>query len=104
MARLLIPAPYRYYTGGEDVLEVQDLSVRQAIDELLERHPSLKPHLVNSQGNLHPFINLFVNDQQIKELQGMDTLLQAGDRLRIVPSIAGGSAYKCRSMWAAASV
>ena len=90
MARLLIPTPYRYYTEGEKELEVEGRSVAQAIDELLARYPQLKPHLVNSHGRLHPFINLFVNDRHIRELQGLDTPLQAGDRLRIVPSIAGG--------------
>jgi molybdopterin converting factor small subunit len=90
MALILIPAPYRPYTDGASELAVQVKSVAQAVDVLLDRHPGLRPHLLNPQGKLRPFVNLFVNGTHIKDLGGQATPLEESDVLRIVPSIAGG--------------
>jgi adenylyltransferase/sulfurtransferase len=54
-------------------------------------YPALRPHLFNSQGNMRPFVNLFLGEDHIKVLQGLDTPLGAEDELRLVPSVAGGS-------------
>ncbi len=98
MALILIPAPYRPYTGGASELRVEAGTAAQAMDALLERHPGLRPHLVNPKGKLRPFVNLFVNDTHIKDLTGLETRLEPGDVLRIVPSIAGGITEALRRM------
>lgn len=90
MATFSIPAPYRPYTDGAGELTVDAGDVAQALDALLRRYPGLRPHLMNPRGNLRPFVNLFVNDVHIRELQGLDTPLAETDVLRLVPSIAGG--------------
>jgi molybdopterin synthase sulfur carrier subunit len=64
--------------------------VADAMDSLLERHPALRQHLFNGRGELRPFVNLYVNNEDIRHLQNLDTPIQADDRLMIVPSIAGG--------------
>jgi len=56
----------------------------------MQLHPSLRQHLYNSSGQLRPFVNLFLNEDNIKDLQGLETPLQEGDRLMLIPSIAGG--------------
>jgi adenylyltransferase/sulfurtransferase len=54
-------------------------------------HPTLRLHLYNSGGQLRPFVNLFLNEDNVKDLQGLETPLQEGDRLMLIPSIAGGA-------------
>lgn len=90
MAVILIPTPYRPYCEGMGEMTVEAENVAQAVDALLERHPGLRPHLLNPKGQLRPFVNLFVNGIHIKDLDGLATHLAEADVLRIVPSIAGG--------------
>ena len=61
------------------------------MDSLIALYPALKPHLYNGQGELRPFVNLFINDDNIKDLQGIETPIHDTDRLMLIPSIAGGS-------------
>jgi len=67
-------------------------NVAEALDDLLESYPSLRPHLTNGSGELRPFVNLFLNQDNIKDLQGTETPLQEDDLLMMIPSIAGGLA------------
>jgi molybdopterin converting factor small subunit len=60
------------------------------MNDLVGRYPALKPHLYNGDGNLRPFVNLFLGEDNIKDLQGIETPLQAEDRLLLIPSVAGG--------------
>jgi adenylyltransferase/sulfurtransferase len=60
------------------------------MDGLVTLYPTLRPHLFNGDGQLRPFVNLFLNDSNIRDLQGMDTPLKESDRLMLIPSIAGG--------------
>jgi adenylyltransferase/sulfurtransferase len=64
--------------------------VSEALDDLLMNYPALQPHLLNGQGELRPFVNLFLGEENIKDLQGVETPLDEGDRLILIPSIAGG--------------
>ena len=93
MPTLKVPAPLRSYTGGKNEVPVRGATVGEAISDLVDSYPSLKPHLFNGSGDLRPFVNLFLADENVKDLQGMDTPLQEGDRLMLIPSIAGGSRY-----------
>jgi adenylyltransferase/sulfurtransferase len=64
--------------------------VEQAMQDLSGRFPSLKPHLYSGDGNLRAFVHLFVNDEDIETLQGLNTPLKETDRVMIIPSVAGG--------------
>ena len=91
MPMIRIPTPLRSYTSGEAEVTVQGGNVNQALESLMQIHPTLRPHLYNTSGQLRPFVNLFLNEDNIRDLQGLETPLQDGDRLMLIPSIAGGS-------------
>jgi molybdopterin converting factor small subunit len=90
MPVLRIPTPLRSYTNGQSEIAVQGVTVAEAMDDLMGQYPSLKPHLYNGTGTLRPFVNLFVGEDNIKDLKGLETPLKADDRLLLIPSIAGG--------------
>lgn len=92
MPAIRIPTPLRSYTSGQAEVSVSGHNVAQAMDSLVALHPALRPHLYNTSGQLRPFVNLFLNEENIKELQGLETPLQEGDKLLLIPSIAGGRA------------
>jgi adenylyltransferase/sulfurtransferase len=60
------------------------------MDNFTERYPELRPHLFNGDGELRAFVNLFLNEENVRDLKGVDTPLQEDDRLMLVPSVAGG--------------
>jgi adenylyltransferase/sulfurtransferase len=60
------------------------------MDDLITHYPALRPHLFSGEGELRPFVNLFLNEDDVRHLQGVETPLKESDRLMIVPSIAGG--------------
>ncbi len=90
MTVLKIPTPLRQYTNGVAQIEVQSDTVGQAVEQLAEQYPALRTHLFDDTGKLRAFVNLFLNDEDVRFLQGPQTELKAGDKLMIVPSIAGG--------------
>jgi sulfur-carrier protein len=92
MATIRIPTPLRSYTAGQSEIIVQGKTVGEAMEELVVEFPALRAHLYNGEGNLRPFVNLFVNNENIKDVLGIETPLKEDDRLALVPSIAGGQA------------
>ena len=90
MAIIRIPAALRDYTEGKSALDVARPSVADALDELMREHPRLKRHLYTEQGTLRDYVNVFVNENEIKTLAGVNTPLAEHDTVFIVPSIAGG--------------
>jgi molybdopterin/thiamine biosynthesis adenylyltransferase/rhodanese-related sulfurtransferase/molybdopterin converting factor small subunit len=86
-----IPTPLRSFTGGRDAVAVVGTTVGQVLDELLAAHTGLKRHLVQDDGRLRTFVNLYLNDTDIRQLASTATPVTEGDVLTIVPSIAGGS-------------
>jgi molybdopterin converting factor small subunit len=92
MVVIRVPAPLRGFTSGAREIEVQGQTVASALSDLAARHPALRPHLFDDRGDLRPFVNLFLNEKDVRMLQGTETPLSEGDRLMIVPSIAGGAA------------
>ena len=90
MPILRIPTPLRAYVNGQTEVMLQGNTVSEVMLSLVEEYPALRPHLFNGEGRLRPFVNLFLNEDNIKDLQGMDTPLQENDRLMLIPSIAGG--------------
>lgn len=85
-----IPTPLRRYTDGAGVIEVSGTSVASALDSLLEKYPVLKKQLYTDDGRLRSFVNVYLNDEDIRYLEKADTPVKSGDTISIVPSIAGG--------------
>ncbi len=85
-----IPTALRKLSGGFDKVSVEAGTVREAIAALGQSHPALAAQLLDDAGNLRSFVNLFANEDSIRELNGLDTALKSGDDLSIVPAIAGG--------------
>jgi molybdopterin converting factor small subunit len=84
-----IPTPLRSLTGGEDALSAAGSTVRAVIDDIETRHPGLKERLLDEKG-VRRHVNLYLGDEDIRFLDGLDTALKAGDEISIVPAIAGG--------------
>lgn len=85
-----IPAPLRSYTGGQSIINVNGGSVEEALNDLVHQFPALKQHLFNEEGTLRTFVNIYLNDDDIRYLRQTSTELSEDDELTIVPSIAGG--------------
>src|SRR5579863_10179892 len=88
--RVIIPTPLRAYAGKQESVEVQAATVGEALSALTTKHTDLKKHLFSDDGRLRSFVNVYVNDEDIRYLQKEQTALKAGDTISIVPSIAGG--------------
>jgi len=86
-----IPTPLRRYTEGNGEIEVSGSSVGSALDALLQQYPSLKKQLYTDDGHLRSFVNVYLNDEDIRYLEKANTAVKAGDTIAIVPSIAGGA-------------
>jgi molybdopterin converting factor small subunit len=90
MPSLRIPAPLRSYTDGQSEIALQGSTVNEVMQNLVTQYPTIKPHLFNGEGSLRPFVNLFLGENNVKDLKGLETSLKADDRLLLIPSIAGG--------------
>lgn len=90
MITVHIPTPLRRFTGERSQVDVSGETVGQVLRALVEEHPGLKKNLFSDQGILRSYINVYVNDEDIRFQQKDATPLRAGDKLSIVPSIAGG--------------
>ena len=91
MPVLRIPTPLRAYTNGQSEVNVSGSNVSEALTDLTSLYPALRPHLFNEGGDLRPFVNLFVGENNIKDLQGVDTTIRDGEKIMLIPSIAGGA-------------
>jgi sulfur-carrier protein len=90
-AHVRIPTPLRKLTGGERVIEVQSASVAAAIDELDQKFPGLRAKIVDERGEVYRFVNIFVNERDIRFLSGLETPLAEGAEVSIIPAMAGGA-------------
>lgn len=90
MTILRIPTPLRAYTGGNSEVNVSGSNISEALADLTSQYPTIKPHLFNEGGDLRPFVNLFVGEHNIKDLQGVNTPVKDGEKIMLIPSIAGG--------------
>src|SRR3954469_10734884 len=86
-----IPTPLRGFTGGRDTIDLPGETVGQVLDGLLAAHAGLRRHLIQEDGRLRTFVNLYLNETDIRHLSSTATPVRPGDVLTIVPSIAGGS-------------
>ncbi len=91
MSKILIPTPLRQYVDKQSTVEVKGTTVAEAMTALVAKHPDLRRHLYTEDGKLRAFVNLYLNDEDIRYLQKEATAVKEGDNISIVPSIAGGS-------------
>lgn len=91
MSKIHIPTPLRQYAGKQSTIDVKATTVGNAMDELVAQHPELRRHLYTEDGKLRAFVNLYLNDEDIRYLQKEATAVKEGDNISIVPSIAGGA-------------
>ena len=85
-----IPTPLRSLTGGHAEVQAKPGTVNDLVDDLARQFPGLKERLVDDHGAIRRFVNLYVNEEDIRFLQGAATALKDGDQVSIVPAIAGG--------------
>lgn len=88
--KIIIPTPLRQYAGKQDTIEVQAKTVGEALSGIAKQYADLRRHLYNDDGKLRSFVNVYLNDEDIRYLQKEMTPLQENDVISIVPSIAGG--------------
>lgn len=89
MAHIRIPTPLRPYAGNSDSVAVRGATVEDGLRDLIAQYPDLEPHLFNN-GALRSFVNVFLGEEDVRYLDGVQTPIQEDDQLRIIPSIAGG--------------
>ena len=90
MAKILIPTPLRQFVDKKDTVEVTGSTVGEALNVLTAAHPDLKKQIYNDEGKLRSFVNIYLNDEDIRYIKKEATPLSDGDTMSIVPSIAGG--------------
>jgi len=91
MAKVLIPTPLRQFTGKQDSVTVPGGTVREVLDALTSQHPDLRKQIFTDEGKLRSFVNVYLNDEDIRYLNKDATPTAEADTLSLVPSIAGGS-------------
>jgi adenylyltransferase/sulfurtransferase len=92
MAKVLIPTPLRQYAGKHDSVELEGATVGEVLGVLTTQYPDLRKQIFNDEGKLRSFVNVYLNDEDVRYLKKDATAVASGDTLSIVPSIAGGSA------------
>ncbi|HEX8984464.1 MAG TPA: MoaD/ThiS family protein [Bryobacteraceae bacterium] len=90
MARILIPTPLRQYAGNKDAVDLNGATVGELLGSLTRQYDELRRHLYTGEGKLRSFVNIYVNDEDIRHLQKEATRVAEADTISIVPSIAGG--------------
>ena len=85
-----IPGPLRKITNGADKLEVEGANLGDLIDAMENDHPGMRERLLDENGELRYFVNLYLNNEDVRFLSGLSTALNAGDEVSIVPAVAGG--------------
>ena len=86
-----IPTILRKHTDGEKAVQAEGDTVRELLGDLDRRYPGIAGQLLNEDGSLHRFVNVYVNDEDVRFLGALDAKLQAGDVVAILPAVAGGS-------------
>lgn len=86
-----IPTPLRPLTNGQNEVQETGESVREILDKLTARYPGIGERLLDEKGEVRRFINIYVNEEDIRFREGVQTALKEGDELSIIPAIAGGS-------------
>ncbi|MFN8490335.1 MAG: MoaD/ThiS family protein [Caldilineaceae bacterium] len=90
MATVLVPTPLRRLTGGQSKVTVEGQDIGSLIQAIDQKFPGIAEKVLDGEGNVKRFINVFVNDSEIRTLQGLQTPVRDSDRVSIVPAMAGG--------------
>ena len=89
-SKVRIPTPLRKLTDNQESIEVESNTIGGAIDELEGKFPGIKERLVDEEGEIRRFVNVYINEEDIRFLENQDTPLKDGDDISIIPAIAGG--------------
>jgi MoaD family protein len=90
MSTIKLPSVLRAHANGEREIDVQGGTVGDAVQALVGRHPGLAEQLLTADGELHRFVNVYVNGRDVRYLEGLSTPIEARDEIRLLPAIAGG--------------
>jgi len=85
-----IPTPLRRITNGQDKVNVEGATINEIVGSLESEFPGIKERLCDEQGELRNFVNVYVNGEDVRFLQGIETATKEGDEISIVPAVAGG--------------
>src|ERR1041385_4132226 len=88
---ITIPTPLRQFAAGQSEVQVDAQTAGEALNQLTATHTELRRHLFNDQNGLRNFVNIYVNDEDVRQRGGVDTAVTDGDTILIVPAIAGGA-------------
>jgi molybdopterin synthase sulfur carrier subunit len=91
MSTILLPQVLRAQAGGQRAVEVPGETIGDAVQALVGRHPALESQLLADDGQLHRFVNVYLNGRDVRYLRGLATPVEARDEIRLLPAIAGGS-------------
>lgn len=91
MVRVRVPTPLRKFTNGADEVDAQGINVRSMVEDLDRKFPGIKDRICDETGKIRRFVNVYVNGDDIRFLQNLETALKEGDNISIVPAIAGGA-------------
>ena len=89
--RVRVPTPLRKFTNGADEVNAQGLNIRAIVDDLERSYPGIRERICDETGKIRRFVNVYVNGDDIRFLQNLETSLKDGDNISIVPAIAGGA-------------
>src|ERR1700751_5848040 len=95
---ITIPTPLRQFAAGQSEIQVEAQTAGEALNQLATTHAELRRHLFNDQNALRNFVNIYVNDEDIRHVNGPATPVKDGDTILIVPSIAGGNVTQTVSL------
>ncbi len=90
MIKVRIPTPLRRLTGGQGEVDIEGDSVSALINTLETQYPGIKERLCDEEGAIRRFVNIYINEEDIRFHQGLDTPVKQGDEVSIIPAIAGG--------------
>ena len=89
--RILVPTPLRPFTGQQAAVSVEGSTVGELLQALTVAHPGLRPHLFTADGALRSFVNVYVNDDDVRYMDKLDTKVADSDTVSILPAVAGGA-------------
>ncbi len=88
--KIIIPAPLRQYAENRDSVKLSGQNIGELLNNLMQKFPNMKKHLFSEDGQIRNFVNVYVNDDDIRYLENNATQLKEGDVISIIPSVAGG--------------
>lgn len=89
--RVKLPTILRKHAGGEALVDAEGATLRELLDDLEGKYPGITKNVVSDDGGLHRFINVYVNDEDVRYLGSLETAVKEGDTVSILPAVAGGA-------------